>query len=38
MEEKLEENVEEKIKKKVKISMLCEYYGSLLTKSNIHFK
>ena len=37
MEEKLEENVEEKIKKKVKISMLCEYYGSLLTKKQYTF-
>lgn len=33
----MEENVEEKIKKKVKISMLCEYYGSLLTKKQYTF-
>ena len=31
MEEKFEESVEEKLKKKIEISMLCEYYGSLLT-------
>ena len=37
MEEKLEENVEEKIKKKVEISMLSEYYGSLLTKKQYTF-
>ena len=37
MEEKFEESVEEKLKKKIEISMLCEYYGSLLTTKQYTF-
>ena len=37
MEEKFEESVEEKLKKKIEISMLWEYYGSLLTKKQYTF-
>ena len=32
MEKNIEENAEEKLKDKVKMSMLCEYYGKLLTE------
>ena len=37
MEEKFEESVEEKLKKKIEISMLCVYYGSLLTTKQYTF-
>lgn len=37
MEKNIEENAEEKLKDKVKISMLCEYYGKLLTAKQYMF-
>ena len=37
MEKNIEENAEEKLKDKVKKSMLCEYYGKLLTEKQYMF-